>query len=300
MKNLLLILLCVLFFLPAAKGQGVDYEVARKEKVKFSNILDSLFLEKNYALIIDLCSGPQPDYLSSICTCNLIGTYYFMGDSVKSWELLNKEINKLKAINDINAYSLDNVFSTGDYTSFKKFQINSTVKNYFLKIIDSFYKTEMVSDKENGIELLHLLLEDQWIRRTSSLYDKLFPERRFPLPNQMDSTQALQILNNHCTKVFKFYKEHNKVFSTAEVGKMYYWQLMLFFHEQDLIRREFYHELIKQGVKDGSLKMENQMNFEIGTRYIQLGIDEFFKQRELIQEEYRAKYSKPDFRIRLM
>ena len=90
------------------------------------------------------------------------------------------------------------------------------------------------------------------------------------------------------------------MFSKGEVGVMYYWQLMLFFHEQDLTRREFYHEIVQQGVGNGTLKIEDLMNFEVGTRYFQLGVVEFFKQRDAIQEEYRKKYSKPTFRIRLM
>lgn len=76
--------------------------------------------------------------------------------------------------------------------------------------------------------------------------------------------------------------------------------MMLFFHEWDLKSREFYYELVRQGVKNGALKIEDQMNFEVGTIFIVMGVDEFFKHREEIQEEYRKKYSLPNFRIRLM
>ena len=283
-----------------SNGQKNDYNTIKNDKIEFSNTLDSLFLQQKYQVIIDLCSQQHPEYFNSICTYNLIGTYYFKGDSTQSWNLLNKEIDRLKINSGANAYSLDNIFSSGEYTSFKKFQLNSTVKNYVLKIIDSFYLTEAVIDKKNGLMLLHLLLEDQWLRRTSSLYDKLFPERRFPLPIKMDSLEALKTLEKHCTKVYKFYKKRNKVFSKEEVGKMYYWQLMLFFHEQDLKRRKFYHILVKQGVNIGTLKIEDQINFEAGTLYFQLGASEFFKKRESIQDEYRKKYSLPNFRIRLM
>jgi hypothetical protein len=178
--------------------------------------------------------------------------------------------------------------------------IISTAKDYVMNYIDSFYLTEQVSDKENGIELLHLLLDDQWIRHTSSLYDKFRHGRRHLLTSQMDSVQAIHAQIDHCTKVFDFYKIQNKVFSKSEVGRIHYWQMMLFFHEWDLERRKFYHELVKQGVNNGSLDIEEQMNFEIGTLYIQMGVDEFFKQYDNIQEEYRIKYSKPNFRIRLM
>ena len=75
---------------------------------------------------------------------------------------------------------------------------------------------------------------------------------------------------------------------------------MLFFHEWDLTRRSFYHELVKQGVKDGALNIEDQMNFEIGTEFIKMGVEDFFSHRAEIQEAYRKKYSLPNFRIRLM
>lgn len=279
-----------------SRGQEKAFDPSTdKERIAFENTLDSLFLEHNFKLIIELCHQPHPQYLNPACTFNLIGTYYFSGDSVACWRLLNKEMAAYKA----DAYSLENLLSK-DYTSYKKFLINSTAKNYILSHIDSVYMTEPVSDKENGMELLHLLIEDQWVRYTSSLYDHFKPERRHLLPGHMDSVQAIQAQRDHATRVFNFYKARNKVFSKAEAGRIYYWQLMLFFHEWDLSRRSFYYELVKQGVKDGALNIENQMNFEIGTEFIKMGAKEFGLHREEIQNEYRKKYSLPDFRIRLM
>ena len=281
-----------------SSGQEKAFDQAA-ERVTFENRLDSLFIENNYKFIIDLCKQPHADYLQSACTYNLIGTYYFLGDSVACWKLLNKEITRIQSNADADAYSLDNLLDK-DYTAYKKFLLNSTAKNYILCHIDSFYMTEPISDKEHGMKLLHLLIEDHWVRRTSSLYDHFKPERRHLLSSRMDSVQAIQAQRDHATRVFDFYKTQSKVFSKGEVGRIYYWQLLLFFHEQDLTRRSFYHELVKQGVKDGAFNIENQMNFEIGTEYKKMGPNEFSLQREKIQEEYRKKYSLPNFRIRLM
>jgi len=279
--------------------KALDQVAADKERLAFENTLDSLFLANNFTEIIDRCSQPHSDYLNRACTFNLIGAYYFSGDSATCRRLLNKEIATIRSYADADAYSLEGLLHS-DYAAYKKFLINSTVKNYILDLIDSTYMAGHFSDKKNGMELLHLLIEDQWIRNTSSLYDHLKPEKRHLLPARMDSTQAMQAQYDHCVKVFNFYKARNKVFSMAEVGRIYYWQLMLFFHDQDLSRRSFYHELVKQGVKDGVLDIENQMNFEAGTELIKMGIEDFFLHREEIQEALRKKYSRPGFRIRLM
>jgi|GEM_PF-1098147 len=281
-----------------AQKKAFDQAAENKKRLAFENTLDSLFLKEKFERIIDLCNRQHPDYLQPACDFNLIGTYYFLGDSAACWKLLNKEIAEYSK-GDADAYALSNLLSK-DYTSYRKFLQNSTAKNYILSKIDSIYLTEPVSDKENGIKLLHLLIEDQWVRNTSSLYDHFKPERRHLLPSQMDSTQAIQAQRDHSTSVFNFYRTRNKVFSKAEVGRIYYWQLSLFFHEWDLARRNFYHELVKQGVENGILSIENQANFEVGTEYIIMGVDDFFKHREEIQEKYRKKYSLPNYRIRLM
>jgi len=296
----IIILFIVIFFIPSFEtfGQEEDWEVARREGVKFSNTLDSLFLENKYEQITEICNQPSRIF-NSVCTFNLIGTYYFLGDSLKSWELLNKVIADYSD-GDSDAYTLNNLLSK-DYTAYKKFLINSTAKNYIVSHIDSFYMTEPVSDKQSGIILLHLLIEDQWVRNTSSLYDHFKPERRFLLPSKMDSMQAIQAQRDHSTKVFNFYKKQNKVFSKAEVGRIYYWQLLLFFHEWDLTRREFYHELVKQGVKVGALTLEDQANFEAGTEYIIMGSKEYFNHVQEITNQLIKKYSLPsNFRIRLI
>lgn len=266
------------------------------ERIAFENTLDSLFLENGYEQIVNLCLQSNKNYLNKICVYNLIGSYYFLGDSVKSWELLNKEISEYKT----DAYSMNNLLNK-DYASYKKFLQKSSAKNYILNQIDSFYMTEPVFNKEDGIKLLHLLIDDQWVRYISDLYDKFKPERKFLLPSQMDSTQAILAQLDHCTTVFNFYKKHNKIFSKAEVGRIYYWQLMLFFHEWDLERRKFYHKLVIKAVENGVLEMKDRANFEAGTEYIILGVDEFFNRRAELEERYKKKYALPDnYRVRLM
>lgn len=276
-----------------------EWEIERSEKVRFSNTLDSLFLQNEYQQIIDLCNQQHPHYLNTTCTYNLIGAYYFLGDSVNCWKILNSEVDRIKSYPDANAHSLSIILNSGHFTSFKKFLILSSVKSYMLNLIDSFYMTESVTDKRSGLELLHLLIEDQWVRLTSSIYDKLNPERKFPLPIIIDSMQAIQAQREHCTKVFHFYKKHNKVFSKEEVGEICSRQKLLFFHEWDTNRRIFYYKILKQAVDNGVLKLEDQMNFEAANTYIQLGSEKYFKQLEVTQNSLRKKYSKPNYRIQL-
>lgn len=244
----------------------------------------------------ETCKDPVT---GTICAYNMIGVHYFLGDSTKAWEMLDKEIERMKAYSDFNAYALDNLLEK-HYNAYRKFLRESTAKAYILDVMDSVYMTENVSDKENGLELLHLLVEDQWVRRMSSLYDKFDRERTHPLPSDMDSMQAIQASLNHCTEVFNFYKKRDKVFSEAEVGRIYYWQRLMFFHEFNLERRDFYHELVVSAVNSGVLEADDQADFEAGTEYTKLGSADFFKRKAELEARYKKKYSLPDdYRIRL-
>lgn len=260
------------------------------------NTLDSLFLKGEYKAIISFCDESKYE-LNSICRYNLIGTYYFSGDSTGAWRLLNNEITRITS-NNSSASSLDLLLS-GDYSGYKKFLLTSTAKKYIMGVVDSIYMLEPVTEKESGKELLHLLIEDQWVRKMSSLYDHFQPERKYLLPPSIDSMDAIMAQRDHCTKVFDFYQKQNKFFSKTEVGIIYFRQLLLFFHEWDIERRAFYHELIKEAVTSGVLGIEHQMNFEVGSELIEMGWKEFAKHRLEIQDRYRKKYSKPEYRYHI-
>ena len=261
------------------------------------NTLDSLFLKGEYQEIINFCNESQYRF-NSFCRYNLIGAYYFSGDSSAAWGLLNKEITRITSNPSNSPYALETLLHN-DYSSYKKFLITSTAKSYIVSIMDSLYMTEPITEKESGKELLHLYIEDQWVRKTSSLYDKFKPGRKYLLPSEIDSIDAIKAQRDHSTKVFNFYQKQNKFFSKAEVGIISYWQILLFFHEEDLERRSFYHRLVKEAVASGVIKIEYQMNFEIRSEIIEMGIKEYVKRRLEIQDAYRKKYSKPDYRYRI-
>ena len=261
------------------------------------NTLDSLFLKGEYQRIINFCNESQYRF-NSFCRYNLIGAYYFSGDSSAAWRLLNKEITRISSDQSSSSYSLVHLLSN-DFSSYKKFLITSTAKSYIISIMDSLYVMEPVTKKESGKELLHLYIEDQWVRKISSLYDWSKPGRKYLLPSELDSIDAIKAQRDHSTKVFNFYQKQNKFFSKTEVGIIYYWQLLLFAHEEDLGRRSFYHRLVKEAVASGVIKIEHQMNFEIRSEIIEMGIKEYVKRRLEIQDAYRKKYSKPDYRYRI-
>lgn len=277
-----------------AQEKGVAQSIADKERIHAINTLDSLCLKGKYQEIINFCDESQYR-LNSICRYNLIGGYYFLGDSSTAWSLLNKEINYITSNQSYSSYSLD-VLLGEDYSSYKKFLMTSSAKSYIVSIMDSLYMMGPYTEKESGKELLHLLIEDQWVRKMSSLYDHFKPDRKYLLPSNIDSTDAIKAQRDHSTEVFNFYQKQNKFFSKSEVGRIYYRQLLLFFHERDLERRTFYHRLVKEAVASGILKIEQQMNFEISSEFIEMGAKEYAKHRLEIQEEYRKKYSKPGYR----
>ncbi|MCB9046204.1 MAG: hypothetical protein H6550_08690 [Chitinophagales bacterium] len=272
------------------------HSIAQDKYIHTINTLDSLFLKGEYKAIISFCDESKYE-LNSDCRYNLIGAYYFSGDSAGAWRLLNNEITRITS-NSSSAYSLDVLFDK-DYSSYKKFLLTSTAKKYIMGLVDSIYMLEPVTEKESGKELLHLVIEDQWVRKMSSLYDHFQPDRKYLLPPSIDSMDAIKAQKDHCTKVFDFYQKQNKLFSETEVGTIYYLQLLLFFHEWDMTRREFYHKLLKEGVTSGAFKIEAQMNFEMSTQFIEMGALEFSKHRDEIQEEYRKKYSKPEYRYHI-
>ena len=277
-----------------AQEKTIAQSTADRERLQAINTLDSLFLKGKYQEIINFCNESQYRS-SSVCSYNLIGAYYFLGDSLAACNVLNKEIARIISYNSINAHALDYTLSQ-DYSSYKKFLQVSSAKNYILGIIDSLYMQEPVTEKESGKELLHLLIEDQWVRKMSSLYDHFKPDRKYLLPSNIDSIDAIKMQRDHSTEVFNFYQKQNKLFSKGEVGGIYYLQLLLFFHEWDMTRRDFYHKLLKEGVTSGAFKIEAQMNFEMSTQFIEMGALEFSKHRDEIQEEYRKKYSKPEYK----
>ncbi|MCB0697862.1 MAG: hypothetical protein KDC07_10885, partial [Chitinophagaceae bacterium] len=215
------------------------HSIAQDKYIHTINTLDSLFLKGEYKAIISFCDESKYE-LNSDCRYNLIGAYYFSGDSAGAWRLLNNEITRITS-NSSSAYSLDVLFDK-DYSSYKKFLLTSTAKKYIMGLVDSIYMLEPVTEKESGKELLHLVIEDQWVRKMSSLYDHFQPDRKYLLPPSIDSMDAIKAQKDHCTKVFDFYQKQNKLFSETEVGTIYYLQLLLFFHEWDMTRREFYHK----------------------------------------------------------
>lgn len=277
-----------------AQEKGVAQSTADQERIHAINTLDSLCLKVKYEEIINFCNESKY-HSSSICTYNLIGAYYLLGDSSIAWSLLDKEINRITSNQSNSPYALGVLLSI-DYSSYKKFLMTSSAKSYIVSIMDLLYVMEPITEKERGKELMHLLIEDQWVRKMSSLYDHFKPDRKYLLPPSIDSMDAIKAQRDHCTEVFDFYQKQNKLFSKTEVGRIYYQQLLLFFHEWNMTRRDFYHKLLKEGVTSGAFKIEAQMNFEMSTQFIEMGALEFSKHRDEIQEEYRKKYSKPGYR----
>ena len=149
-----------------AQEKGVAQSIADKERINAINTLDSLCLKDKYQEIINFCSESNY-HLNSVCTYNLIGAHYFLGDSIIAWSLLDKEINRITSNSSNSPYALHLLLGE-DYSSYKKFLMTSSAKSYIVSIMDSLYMMESITEKESGKELMHLLIEDQWVRKTPS------------------------------------------------------------------------------------------------------------------------------------
>lgn len=112
-----------------AQEKGVAQSTADKERLHAINTLDSLCLKDKYQEIINFCNESKY-HLSSVCRYNLIGAYYLLGDSSIAWSLLDKEINRITSNPGNSSYALD-VLLGEDYSSYKKFLLISSAKNYY-------------------------------------------------------------------------------------------------------------------------------------------------------------------------
>lgn len=285
--------ICVLLCSSILSAQTFDER--EQSKLQFTNYLDSLNSKDRFDLIIDTCTKELPNYLSAIQQFNLIGAYYYLGDTFKARELMNEALVQ----QGIEARSALNILSI-DYAVYKRYLLENKMKDVILDYMNDKFKCEDHSEELLGLELMHLYVHDQWLRYSSDVYNKLKTGRTYLHRTGMDSTVFMYLQELHTDTVFSFYRKTERLFSQKEIGTLAFVQSALLFHEWNLERRDYYHTLVKNAVMNGDFSEELLMNFEAGTQYIILGIEEYFKRREEIQNELRIRYNKPDYHIRLL
>lgn len=290
---IILMMLILLGKLPAqetktAKSQPNKELVLQKE---FINKIDSLFVHRQYTAIIEECNKEQPYYNQNnqkTADYNLIATYYFMGDKEKSFTLLE---NKIKSYTTV--FSMIDILM-GDYTGYRQFTEVPEIKRYLMNTIYQKLEEENITDTKNATILLKLILDDQLTRHMSKSHTKVASQTRFPYEHLLDDSTIRYKKRQTRKDVLDFYKKTGKIFSKEDVGSIYIYQLALFFHEDDLERREFYLGLIQEGVKNEIFSLRQEINFQIATEMVERGNISKYPPSEII-EKYRKQYNMPNY-----
>jgi hypothetical protein len=269
----------------ALKPQPNNELVLQKE---FINKIDSLFVHQQYTAIIEECNKEQPYYNPKTADYNLIAAYYFMGAKEKSLALLEKKIKSYATV-----FSMIDILM-GDYTGYRQFTEVPEIKRYLMNTIYQKLEEENITDTKNATILLKLILDDQLTRHMSKSRTKVASQTRFPYEHLLDDSTIRYKKRQTRKDVLDFYKKTGKIFSKEDVGSIYIYQLALFFHEDDLERREFYLGLIQEGVKNEIFSLRQEINFQIATEMVERGNISKYPPSEII-EKYRKQYNMPNY-----
>lgn len=282
------VLFSLLTLLAQQMQSSKDLSSEQEAHSVFINKMDSLFIAKNYIEIINECNKPHPYYNQNQANYNLIAACYFNGDVKKAFSLLDRKINDCN-----NAFAtLDILFV--DATGYRYFLNEPQVKGHILKSIHQKLGEEPISDRKNAKKLLELYIEDQMTRFMSRMYINVLSGTRFPYPDLLDDSTTAHQKKRIDTDVFSFYKNAGKLFSKEEIGSMASIQLLLFFHEGDLKRREFYLELLKVAVKKDYFPLRREIDFQIATELARNGDISSYPSPVLV-EKYRKLYDTPTY-----
>lgn len=279
-----------LFLTVSAQQGNASKDLASEKRAQsgFINKMDSLFTAKNYSEIINECNKVHPYYNQTQANYNLIAAYYFNGEPEKSFSLLKRKIQDCNT-----AFSALNILLV-DATGYRYFLDEPKVKGRILKSIYQKLEEESISDRKNAKKLLDLYIDDQMTRFMSRMYLSVLSATRFPYPGLLDDSTTVLRKKQIDTDVFNFYKHTGKLFSKEEIGSMATTQLLLFFHEGDLKRREFYLELLKVAVKKDHFPLQREIDFQIATELAKNGDISSFPSPDLV-EKYRKLYNTPTY-----
>lgn len=254
----------------------------------FIQKLDSLFVQEQYAAIVAECKKEQPDYNRKAADFNQIAACYFMGEKEKAFALLDHSMRTCP-----NTFAILDIL-TGDYTGYRQLLAVPEVKAHLMTGIYQKLDEETLSEKEHARALLACIIADQWNRYMSSGATMRLSKTRFPYPYLEDRSITQSKSKQISTDVFEWYQETGKLFSKAEVGSLYPYQLLLLFHEPDLSRRAYYLELLQAAVQQDIFPLVQEINSRIATELAATGDISSLPSPELV-ERYRKEYDMPDY-----
>ncbi|MBL7706717.1 MAG: hypothetical protein JNM21_14320 [Taibaiella sp.] len=272
MKNLLAYSLVMLFLItsivpaPVAAKSGYlpgallspPKQDARLDKTALAQLCDSLVLDNNYKAIIKSCASYVRDNAyKEVITPYLVAAYYFTGDSIKSRNILLREIKAKSYLEIINE------LLTGDNIALiKYFDIEQNRESVIALALEKYRNTVNASRKEGGEQVIRFQINDQRIRKLKYAYKKESPE----FLEQMDRN-LMSAFSTQNDSIYRFYKKHGRYFGEAEIGQsVSYWQPIILCHITDIeLRNSFFQPLLEKAVQEGNTFKETLVNFILRT-----------------------------------
>jgi len=320
MKNIINYLLVFLFLIFSLGKQEIAY--AQSERIanadSFGVVMDSLFTAQKYKSINSICqdTSVQKEF-PAIAGIYLIVTYFMLGDTVKSNQLLYKRISNYS---DSSQPIADAVFMVGLHSDLLGWLYYRNIPENGRKIdsiIISVYKMENVSEPQYGLQLLNFLITDQVSRdyftylhpwednkeKPSIILKQqwmslvaLGDTQKRPSMFPIDSASLRKIMKENASQVYKLYKESGRVFSQKEVGSIDFAQYLMFAHDGDSVHRKYYLQLIKNGVKDKVCNASRIISFILRTEYSESkDKKEYFKTLPARMDSLKKEYNVADY-----
>lgn len=284
-KVLLSIIAMVLYFQSVGMIHNTDIsdnnsekrEQERKERYlridSFANFMDSLFANKEYQKILDIYYDTTNYKFRDIKTGNAIAAYFMLGDTLRSDSIITSIANCCNKKGTANASEAHWKLQFDNSVGWVYFLNNPYNKNKIDTLLSDILKLQQLKNQKIAKKILLLYINDQYCRKqTDIFYWNISGTRRVPKFFELDSIGYQKMQKQTTDDVFNLLQESKRIFSKEEIGVDLAIELLfLLIHEDDMTRRDFYLQLIKEGVESGICTKSNIVNFILRTEYIQAG-----------------------------
>lgn len=222
MKIILLISLCQIITVQVHAQKMDSVKLANEAKTakidSFKNALDSLFAIEEYGEIIKICSRVDEANYANIKKMNLIVSYFMLGDTSRSNQLIKNRISNfsdsVNACADAVYYQLQS-----DNLSWRYFQHIPSSKKHIDSILKSIYKMENITEPKYGMRLLTFFITDQYVREQLDYYKPLDKRRVIPKLFAPDTLLLNTKWKNNLDSVYDLYQQSGRIFTHQEIGR---------------------------------------------------------------------------------
>ena len=244
---------------------------------------DALFKDKKYNLIVKdikllLKSNLSIKELSDL-NMHLIAAYFMLKDTVSSNKILKAELNN--TFNYFN-FSKPYLMANSNLYSFNVYLSIPFNRARFEKyVIENFENNEHnIQDFNLGISIIQLSLNDQYLKRDSSILKKSYFTQK----------------ESNFQQLFELYKRTGFIFGMQDIGNtLYRYQFELMWNDKDIMRRSYYLKLIKMGVLKKKCGVGREIDFILRTQEIEEGEVEFQKNLQQRIDTFKVKFKVPNY-----